>query len=80
MPRLVDDRLSILRAELDALRALVTELQQDNSNLRDALEDSSRVLQAPEEYRQQYQRDFQWPVRWSGPTPVGDVVHLPCPF
>lgn len=72
MPRLMDDRLAALRAEIAALRALVTELQQDNTHLRDALEDTSRELQAPEEYR--------WPVQWRGPTPVADVVHLPCPF
>jgi hypothetical protein len=61
-----------LRAEIRALRDLLSELQDDNANLREALEGASRQLQAPEEYR--------WPVQWQGPTPVADVVHLPCPF
>lgn len=72
MPRLMDDRMAAARAEMAALRALVTELQHDNATLREALEDASRALQAPEEYR--------WPVQWRGPTPVADVAHLPCPF
>lgn len=62
-----------LRAEIRALRDLVSELQEDNDNLREALEDASQQLQAPEEYR--------WPVQWQGPlTPAADVVRLPCPF
>lgn len=62
-----------LRAEIRALRDLVNELQEDNTNLREALEGASLQLQAPEQYR--------WPVQWQAPlTPVADVIHRPSPF
>lgn len=76
MPRLMDDRMAAARAEIAALRALVTELQQDNQHLRDALEDTSRALQAPEDYRAL----CGGLVRWPGGGPVASTGHGPCPF